>query len=169
MIEPIIGFTIFFIVVSLIIYIGNKTTKIEYNNILEKIKDEIVFKKEQSECLNMTIGLKNRNYLFRHCDIYITDHSTILFGYSKNRLIKQLSKPIILTNKKLQIVEKFPNAIIKEINRLNKGKNDLVIEFGEKGITKTHVTIRLKNLNEFEQNKLHTLINKTAANNGYKK
>ncbi|HET8810452.1 MAG TPA: hypothetical protein VFM65_09345 [Flavobacteriaceae bacterium] len=167
MIEPIIGFTVFFLIVFLIITIGNKSRKKQYNKLLERINGRILFKKEQTECSTKTIGLKNNNYLFRHCDIYITEDSTIIFGYSKNRLIKQLSIPIILTQKTEQSRKNFPDAIIKEANEITIEKNNLIIEFGEKGIAKTQVFIKLKKLTEVEQNKLFALIKKTAANSGY--
>lgn len=107
MLEPIIGFSIFFAVISLIIYSGNKSRQKQYDDIKTKLGGRTDLFIEQTKCSTMTWGLKNNNYLFNKCDIYLTDNSIIILGHTKNSIIKQLSTPIILTDKITEVTIKL--------------------------------------------------------------
>ena len=111
---------------------------------------------------SITIGLKNRDYLFNRCDLYLVKDALIILGFTKNSLIKQLSLPIILTSEQSKFSNRFPFAYVKPINRINFEENIVKINFGEKGITKTEVVLKLKSLKLEEIIKIRELALKNS-------
>ena len=71
MIEPIIGFSLFFLFVVFMIKTANKNRKKQYEKLIEGIKEETELYIEQTKTSTITIGLKNRVYLFNRCDLYL--------------------------------------------------------------------------------------------------
>ena len=162
MLEPIIGFSIFFAVISLVIYTGNKSRQKQYDDIKTKLEGRTNLFIEQTKCSTMTWGLKNNNYLFNKCDIYLIDNSLIILGHTKNSIIKQLSTPIILTDKIADYQSDFPYAYVKKVNSFDYENNLVKIKFGEKGITKTEVTIKLTKLTGEEKESIIELAKKNC-------
>ena len=162
MIEPIIGFSLFFLFVVFMIKTANKNRKKQYEKLIEGIKEETELYIEQTKTSTMTIGLKNRDYLFNCCDLYLVKDALIILGFTKNSLIKQLSLPIILTSEQSKFSNRFPFAYVKPINRINFEENIVKINFGEKGITKTEVVLKLKSLKLEEIIKIRELALKNS-------
>ena len=162
MIEPIIGFSLFFLFVVFIIKTANKNREKQYEKLIEGIKEETELYIEQTKTSTMTIGLKNRDYLFNRCDLYLVKDALIILGFTKNSLIKQLSLPIILTSEQSKFSNRFPFAYVKPINRINFEENIVKINFGEKGITKTEVVLKLKSLKLEEIIKIRELALKNS-------
>lgn len=150
MLEPIIGFSIFILIITFIFYLGNKNRSKEYEDLKEKMSRNTKLFISQTRCSTMTIGLKNNNFLFNKCDIYLTENALAILGYSKSSFIKQLSKPIILTDAIEYYSLKFPYAYVKPMKSIEFNKNIGKLKFGEKKITKTEVVITLKSLGERE-------------------
>lgn len=110
----------------------------------------------------MTIGLNNRDFLFNRCDLYLTKNAMIILGFSKDSFLKQLSLPIILTTELNEFSNRFPFAYVKKANKISFENNIVKINFGEKGITKTEVILKLNSLNEKEKNKIEQLAEKNC-------
>lgn len=141
----------------------NKTREQQYEFLIENIKGEVDFYCEQVRTFNFTIGLRNTNFLFNHCDLYVTKNAIIILGFKKDSFFKQLSFPIILTRDIDYFLNKFPFAYVKKPDKINFNNGMVKINFGEKGITKTDVVLKLKTLDENERNKIKEL----AINNNW--
>ncbi|WP_284653551.1 hypothetical protein [Flavobacterium terrisoli] len=153
MIEPIIGFSAFFLIIYIVIRIANKSRKEQYIQLIDEIENQILLKIEQTKSSITTFGLNNRDFLFNNCDLYLTQNAIVILGYTKGSFFKQLSKPIILTSDVLEYSAKFPFAYIMRFNKINFENNIMGVYFGEKGLTKTEVVIKLKSLKENEIDK----------------
>ncbi|KQX08795.1 hypothetical protein [Flavobacterium sp. Root420] len=142
----------------------NKTREQQYEFLIENITNEVDLYCEQVRTFNFTIGLRNTNFLFNHCDLYITKNAIIILGFKKDSFFKQLSFPIILTNDLNYFLNKFPFAYVKKPGKIYFENGMVKIYFGEKGITKTDVVLKLKSLNENEINKIKELAEKNKWN-----
>jgi hypothetical protein len=162
MLEPIIGFSIFITIMSLIIYNVNRNRQKQYDDIKDKLDGRTNLFIEQTKSSTITWGLNNNNYLFNKCDIYLTNDSLIILGYTKNSILKQLSIPIILTNQIADYSSDFPYAYVKKINSFGYENNLIKIKFGEIGIFKTEVTIKLTKLTEEEKASMIELSKKNS-------
>jgi hypothetical protein len=160
MIEPIIGFFFFSLFVIFIIKTTNKNREKQYLILIEGIKAETKLYVEQSKTSSITIGKKNRDFLFNQCDLYLTTDALIILGFNKDSFFKQLSLPIILTQQQNKFSNRFPFAFVKTINNINFENNIVKINFGEKGITSTEVVLKLKSLNEKEIEKIKEIATK---------
>ena len=150
MFEPLIGFSLFFLAMFLIIKFGNKQRKKQYEELIENIKPETKLYIEQAKSSTMTWGSKNRNFIFNRCDIYLTETAIVILGFTKDSFFKQLSLPIILTKEIEKYSQKFPFYYVKKVNLISFENNIVKIDFGEKDILKTEVKVELKQLSEIE-------------------
>jgi hypothetical protein len=162
MIQPIIGFSAFLLIVYIIIRSANKSRKEQYEKLIESLKAETELFVEQTKSSTMTIGLNNRDFLFNRCDLYLTKNAMIILGLTKDSFLKQLSLPIILTTELNEFSNRFPSAYVKKANKISFENNIVKINFGEKGITKTEVILKLNSLNEKEKNKIEQLAEKNC-------
>ncbi|WP_140486233.1 hypothetical protein [Flavobacterium sp. GSA192] len=160
---PVLVFAIIFAVKS-----SNKNREQQYAILIENIKDEIELYVEQTKSLNITIGLNNSDFLFNHCDLYVIKNAIIILGFTKNSFFKQLSTPIILTHELNKFSSRFPFARVKKPNKVNFENDVLKINFGEKGITKTEVILKLTSLNKNEINKIKEIAQKNNWNTNLK-
>lgn len=155
--QPIIGFSAFILIIYIIILSANKSRKEKYKKLIESLKSETELFIEQTRCSTITIGLNNRDLLFNRCDLYLTKNAMIILGFTKESFFKQLSLPIILTTELNEFSNRFPFAYVKQANKIS-FENDIVkINFGEKGISKTEVILKLNSLNDKEKNKIKQL------------
>jgi hypothetical protein len=159
MIYPIIAFSLFFLVVFLITYFGNKSRRKDYDILIEKIEPRTSLFIEQAKCSTMTIGLNNKNFLFNRADFYVTNDAVIILAYNKGNYLSQLSFPIIVTNNIGDYKNEFyfaktfsPHSIKFPVNNLFK------FEIGEAGILKTNVIIKIKELKENEMQAFQKLV-----------
>ena len=150
MLEPIIGFFFFFFVIFLLKRSSNKNREKLYRKLLENIKPETKFYIEQTKSSTLTWGIKNRNFLFNRCDIYLTESAIIILGFNKHSYFKELSLPIILTKEIGKYANEFSYCYLKKVNKITFENNIVEIYFGKKGILQTEVTIKLVELNESE-------------------
>ena len=141
---------------------SNKAIENQYKFIAESLKDEIELYIEQTKSSTMTIGLGNQNFLFNRCDLYLTQNALIIFGFTKNSFFKQLSFPIIITKDLEEFSNRFPFAYVRKANEVSFKNSIVAISFGEKGITKTEVALKLKSLDSSEINKLKELVNQNS-------
>lgn len=162
MLEPIIGFSVFFIIIFFITKSANKNRENQYKNLIENLKTETELYVEQTKSSTMTIGLNNRNFLFNRCDLYLTKNAILILGFTKDSFLKQLSLPIILTSEINEFSHRFPFAYVKKINKLNFENNIVKFNFGEKGITKTEVVLKLNTLKEIEITKIKQIAEKNS-------
>ncbi len=162
MIEPIIGFSVFILIIFIVIRLANKSRKEQYEKLIESLKSETELFVEQIKSSTMTIGLNNSNFLFNRCDLYLTKNAMVILGFTKNSFFKQLSLPIILTAELNEFSNRFPFAYVKKVNKISFENNIVNINFGEKGITKTEVVLKLHSLNEIEKNKIEQLVQKNC-------
>lgn len=65
----------------------NKTREQQYEFLIENIKVEVDFYCEQVRTFNFTIGLRNTNFLFNHCDLYVTKNAIIILGFKKDSFL----------------------------------------------------------------------------------
>ncbi|MEC5164556.1 hypothetical protein RCH18_000272 [Flavobacterium sp. PL11] len=156
MIEPIIGFSIFLTLVVLFIRNTNNSLEKEYDIIIESLNDNLKLFIEQAKCSNTTLGINNRGYLFKNCDLYLTNDALIIFGYTKDSFFKQLSKPIILTKEITKYKNKFSFAIVKYFENIVYNPNDkyIYIKFGEVGLTETFVKFKIEICSESDKNNI---------------
>jgi len=96
----------------------NKTREHQYEFLIENIENEIDLYCEQIKTFNFTIGLRNTNFLFNHCDLYVTKNAIIILGFKKDSFFKQLSFPIILTHDLSGFSNRFPFAYVKSLIKL---------------------------------------------------
>ena len=162
MIQPIIGFSAFILIVYIIIWSANKSRKEQYEKLIENLKAETELFVEQTKSSTMTIGLNNRDFLFNRCDLYLTKNAIIILGFTKDSFFKQLSLPIILTTELYEFSNRFPFAYVKKANKISFENNIVKINFGEKGITKTEVILKLNSLNEREKDKIEQMAKKNC-------
>jgi hypothetical protein len=162
MLEPFIGFSVFIIIIFIIVKSSNKSRENQYQDLIENIKTETEIYVEQTKSSTMTIGLNNRDFLFNRCDLYITKNAVIILGFTKDSFFKQLSLPIILTSDINEFSKRFPFAYVKNVNKLNFEKNIVKFNFGEKGITKTEVVLKLNSLKEIEIAKIKQIAEKNS-------
>ena len=162
MIVPIIAFSAFFTLMFFIIKSANKNREKQYETLIESLKPETELYIEQTKSSTMTSGLKNRDFLFNRCDLYLTKNAIVILGFTKDSFLKQLSLPIILTKELNEFSNRFPFAYVKKINKLKFENNIIKINFGEIGITKTAVQIKLNSLNEIELTKIKELTEKNC-------
>lgn len=162
MLEPIIGFSVFFIIVFIVIKSSNKNRENQYKNLIESLKTETELYVEQTKSSTMTIGLNNRDFLFNRCDLYLTKNALIILGFTKDSFFKQLSLPIILTSELNEFSNRFPFAYVKKINKLKFENHIVTFSFGEKEITKTEVVLKLKSLKEIEIEKIKQIAKKNS-------
>ncbi len=160
MLEPIIGFSLIFLTIALIIKLSNNKRETLYKSIIESLKDETELYVEQTKCSTITSGLKNRDLLFNYCDLYVTKRALIILGFTKGSHFKQLSKPIILTSEINEYSRRFPFAHVKRINDISFENNIAKINYGDKGITQTEVVLKLKSLKEVEIAKIKEVAEK---------
>lgn len=130
------------------IYSSNKSRQKQYSALIEIIENHIKLYIEQAKCSTVTFGMKNSNYLFRRCDIYITENAIILFAYSAKSFFKELSSPIILTNDNTENASYLPPVYKEKVNSIRFENNNVKINFGEKNLTKTEVTILFQEFSE---------------------
>ncbi|MFY7743064.1 MAG: hypothetical protein ACOVQR_10475 [Flavobacterium sp.] len=154
MFEPLIGFSLFFLVMFLIIKFGNRQREKQYEELIENIKPETKLYIYQTKSSTMTWGLKNTNFLFNRCDIYLTETAIIILGFTKDSFFKQLSIPIILTKEIEKYSQKFPLYYVKKVNVISFENNIVKIDFGEKDIFKTEVKLKLPHLSEIDFRKI---------------
>ena len=162
MLEPFIGFSVFIIIIFIIVKSSNKSRENKYQDLIENIKTETEIYVEQTKSSTMTIGLNNRDFLFNRCDLYITKNAVIILGFTKDSFFKQLSLPIILTSDINEFSKRFTFAYVKNVNKLNFEKNIVKFNFGEKGITKTEVVLKLNSLKEIEIAKIKQIAEKNS-------
>lgn len=162
MLEPIIGFSLFFFVIFLLRRSSNKNREKLYQKLIKKIKPETKLYIEQTRSSTLTWGLKNSNFLFNRCDIYLTETAIIILGYTKDSFFKELSLPIILTNEIDIYANEFPYCYLKKVNKITFENNIVKIYFGEKGILQTEVTIKLAHLNESELKAIKLIAEKNS-------
>lgn len=162
MLEPFIGFSVFIIIIFIIIKSSNKNRENQYNDLIENVKTEIELYVEQTKSSTITIGLNNRDFLFNRCDLYLTKNAIIILGFSKGSFLKQLSLPIILTSEINEFSKRFPFAYVKKVNKLNFENNIVEFNFGEKGITKTEIVLKLNSLKEKEITKIKQIAQKNS-------
>jgi hypothetical protein len=86
MIEPIIGFSLFFFFVVFMIKTTNKNREKQYEKLIEGIKEETELYIEQTKTSTMTIGLENKDYLFNRCDLYMVKDALIILGFDPSQL-----------------------------------------------------------------------------------
>ena len=156
MIEPIIGFSVFLTLVILFIRNSNNSLEKEYNLIVEGLNDNVKLFIEQARCSNSTFGINNRNYLFKNCDLHLTNDALIIFGYTKKSFFKQLSKPIILTKEISKYKTYFPFAIVANLEDIVYSSSDkyVFVKFGEVGLTKTRVKFKIEISSESDKDKM---------------
>ena len=162
MLVPIIAFSVFFILIFFIIKSSNKNRENQYETLIKSLKTETELYVEQTKSATMTMGLNNRDFLFNRCDLYLTKNAIIILGYTKDSFFKQLSLPIILTAELSEFSNRFPFAYVKKTNKISFENNIVKINFGEKGITKTEVVLKLNSLNENEKNKIKQIAEKNC-------
>ena len=162
MLVPIVTFSVFFILIFFIIKSSNKNRETQYESLIESLKTETELYVEQTKSATVTMGLNNRDFLFNHCDLYLTKNAIIILGFTKNSLFKQLSLPIILTAELSEFSNRFPFAYVKKTNKISFENNIVKINFGEKGITKTEVVLKFNSLNENEKNKMKQIAQKNS-------
>ena len=160
MLVPIVAFSVFFILIIFIIKSSNKNRENQYETLIESLKTETELYVEQTKSVTMTIGLNNRDFLFNRCDLYLTKNAIVILGFTKDSFLKQLSLPIILTAELSEFSNRFPFAYVKKTNKISFENNIVKIIFGEKGITKTEVVLKLNSLNENEKNKIKQIAEK---------
>lgn len=152
--------------ILLVLYFGtkssNKNKEKQYQNIIESLKAETELYVEQTRSSAMTMGLNNQNFLFNRCDLYLTKNALIVLGFTKDSFFKQLSPPIILTAELNEFSNRFPYTYVKKVNKISFENNIVTIKFGDKGITKTEVVLKLNALNENEKNKIEQIANKNC-------
>ena len=136
----------------------NKTREKQYEYLIENIKNEVELYVEQTRSFSITIGMNNNDLRFNHCDLYLLKNAIIILGFTKNSFFRQLSRPIILTDELNQFSNRFQFAYIKKPNKISFQNNIVKIYFGEKGITKTDVILKLLSLQENEINKFKELV-----------
>lgn len=156
---PVLVFAIIFAVKS-----SNKNKEQQYATLIESTKEEIELYIEQTKSFNITIGLNNSDFLFNRCDLYVIKNAIIILGFTKDSFFKQLSSPIILTYELNEFSNRFPFARVKKPNKVNFENEVLKINFGEKGITKTEVILKLTSLNKNEINKIKEITQKNNWN-----
>ena len=120
MIVPIIAFSAFFTLMFFIIKSANKNREKQYETLIESLKPETELYIEQTKSSTMTSGLKNRDFLFNRCDLYLTKNAIVILGFTKDSFLKQLSLPIILTKELNEFSNRFPFAYVKKINKLKR-------------------------------------------------
>jgi hypothetical protein len=162
MLEPFIGFSVFIIILFIIVKSSNKSRENQYQDLIENIKTETEIYVEQTKSSTLTIGLNNRDFLFNRCDLYLTKNAVIILGFTKYSFFKQLSLPIILTSDLNEFSKRFPFVYVKNVNKLNFEKNIVKFKFGEKGITKTEVVLKLNSLKEIEIAKIKQIADKNS-------
>ena len=162
MLEPIIAFSTFFTLIFFIIKSANKKREKQYEILIESFKKETEIYVEQTKSATMTFGLKNRDFLFNHCDLYLTKNAIVILGFTKDSFFKPLSLPIILTAEVNEFSNRFPFAYVKKTNKISFENNIVKINFGEKEITKTEVELKLISLNESEKNKIKQIAEKNC-------
>jgi hypothetical protein len=162
MLGPIIGFFTFFILIFFVVKSSIKSRENQYEKLIESLKTETELYIEQTKSSTLTIGLKNRNFLFNFCDLYIAKNALIILGFTKGSFFKQLSLPIILTTEQNEFSKRFSFAYVKKVNEISFENNIVKIKFGEKGITKTEVVLKLNSLNEMEITKIKQLSEKNC-------
>ncbi|MBJ2176515.1 hypothetical protein JBL43_19865 [Aureibaculum sp. A20] len=162
MLETLIGLTILSIIFYILNFITNKKREKNHEDLIEKLNGKFKLFINQTESSTITWGLKNSNFFFNKCDIYLMENALIIFGNAKGGLFKHLSKPIILTNEIEYYRRKFPNTYTRKIYSINLEKNVIKIEFGKKGIATTKVKLKLKNLKDIERNQIIDLVEKNC-------
>ncbi|WP_298115153.1 hypothetical protein [Flavobacterium sp.] len=162
MLIPIIFFSTFFILILFFINSINKNRENQYKFLIESLKTETELYIEQTKIATMTMGRNNRDFLFNRCDLYLTKNAMIILGFTKNSFLKQLSLPIILTTELSELSNRFPFAYVKKVNKISFENNIVKINFGEKGITKTEVTLKFNSLSEIEKTKIKELVEKNC-------
>ena len=159
MIYPIIAISLFFLVVFLIQYFGNKSRQEDYDIIIEKIEPRTSLFMEQAKCSTMTIGLNNKNFLFNRADFYLTNDAVIILAYTKGSFFNQLSFPIIVTNNMGDYKNEFSFAKTFSPHSIKFPPNNLFkFEIGEAGILKTNVIIKIKELKENEMQAFQKIV-----------
>lgn len=156
MIEPIIGFSVFLTLVILFIRNSNNSLEKEYNIIIKSLNDNFKLHIDQAKCSNTTFGINKRDYLFKNCDLHLTNDALIIFGYTKNSFFKQLSKPIILTKNINKYKTTFSFAIVKNFENIVYNSDDkyIYVKFGEVGLTETLVKFKIEISSESDKNKM---------------
>ena len=150
-----IYFVVFFGIALFIKYSISNSVKNQFKN-LEEIKSKLILEKYNVRSENITIGLRNTQFLFRKAELKFLDDAFFIFGYSKVFKYKFYSCLIILTHNENYYRKLFKGAKIvipKKVN-LNSFDKDVYIEFGEAGFTTTSVEIRLKGLSDQEKEKI---------------
>ena len=102
----------------------------------------------------MAIGINTGDFLFNRCDLYLTKNAIVILGFTKDSFLKQLSLPIILTSELNEFSNRFPFAHVKKVNKMEVENNIVKFNFGDKGITKTEVVLKLNSLKEIEITKI---------------
>ena len=161
MIEPIIGFLTFFTIMFFVIRSANKSRSKQYEILTQSIKSETILFIEQAKSFTMTAGLKNRDFLFNRCDIYLIQDAIIILGFTKNSLLKQLSLPIIITHN-AEYVSRFNFAYVRKPNNINFDNEQVKITFGEKGTLGTDVVIKLLGLTETQIAAMRSFVQKNC-------
>lgn len=146
MAAPWVGFIALFLLLFFAIRSGNRSRARQYEILTDAIASETTTVIHQARSSTVTSGLKNRNYLFRKCDLYATPDALIVLGYDKNSFIKQLSLPIILTKAAAHYQARFPFALVHRPQEISFEDQLVRIRFGESGILKTEVYLKLKQL-----------------------
>lgn len=87
MIQPIIGFSAFILIVYIIIRSANKSREEQYEKLIESLKAETELFVEQTKSSTITSGLNNQDFLFNCCDLYLTKNAMIILGFTKDSFI----------------------------------------------------------------------------------
>jgi hypothetical protein len=162
MIEPLIAFSIFLLIVFFARKSTNNDREKHYEVLIESIKSETKLYIEQTKSSTLTWGLQNGNFLFNRCDIYLTETAIIILGYTKDSFFKLLSSPIILTKEIDKYKKKFPYFYVNKVNTISFTNNIVKIDFGGKGIMQTEVRIKLAQLSELEFKEIKLLAEKNS-------
>lgn len=150
MLEPIIGFSVFFIIIFFVIKSANKNRENLYEYLIENLKTETELYVEQTKSSTMAIGMNTGDFIFNRCDLYLTKNAIVILGFTKDIFFKQFALPIILTSELNEFTNRFPFAHVKKVSKIEVENNIVKFNFGNKGITKTEVVLKLKSLKEIE-------------------
>lgn len=124
--------------------------------ILAEIRDFIKISLKDCIVESSTLGTQNSAFLINKTDIYFSENSIFIFGYSSIFSLKGYSCPIILTNELAVTKGRFKKAIVKKPVKINLHSfyKDIYIEFGEAMWPSTNVSWRIKRIQEHTKSKI---------------
>ncbi|OYU66165.1 MAG: hypothetical protein CFE22_10595 [Cytophagaceae bacterium BCCC1] len=159
MLAPIVGITSVFLIFFLFSFLQNKHNLKSKIEIIGEIENFVKIKLKNCNVESSTLGAKNSAFLINKADIYFSEDSIFIFGYSPTFSSKSYSCPIILTNDFDEVSLRFRKAIVKKPLRinLNSYNKDIFIEFGDAIWLSTNVSLRIKGIDEEIKSKIQEL------------